>query len=64
MAAIEGESVEEDFLARNRKIAVRFLAREFSLCTNAKNKPVRRIKNRFSEHAFLSGAYSLLLLFN
>ena len=60
MAAIEGESVEDDSPAKNSEDSGHILC--FSLCTSTKNKPIRRLKNQFSERAFLSRVYSLLLL--
>ena len=60
MAAIEGESVEDDSPAKNPEYSGQIPY--FSLCTRTKNKPIRRLKNRFSERAFLSRVYSLLLL--
>ena len=61
MAAIEGESVENDSPAKNSEDSGHILC--FSLCTSTKNKPIRCLKNQFSERAvFLSRVYSLLFL--
>ena len=60
MAAIEVESVEDDSPAKNPEDGGHISC--FSLCTSAKNKPIWSLKNRFSERAFLSRVYSLLLL--
>ena len=60
MAAIKGESVEDDSLAKNPEDSVQFSC--FSLCTSTKNKPIRSLKNRFIERALLSRDYSVLLL--
>ena len=60
MAAIKGESVEDDSPAKYPEDSGQFSC--FSLCASTKNKPTRSLKNRFSERAFLSRVYSLLLL--
>ena len=60
MAIIEGESIEDDSLAKNPEDSGQISC--FSLCTSTKNEPIRSLKNRFSERAFLSRVYSLLLL--
>ena len=60
MAAVEGESVEDDSPAKNPEDSGQFSC--FSLCTSTKNKPILSSKNRFSRRAFLCRAYSLLLL--
>ena len=60
MAAIEGESVEDDSPAKNPEDSGQISC--FSLCRNTKNKPIRSLKNRYSERAFLSRVYSLHLL--
>ena len=62
MVAIEGKSVEDDSPAKNPADSGQISC--FSLCTSTKNKPIRSLKNRFSEHALLSRVYSLFLLFN
>ena len=60
MAAIEEESVEDDSPAKNPENSGQISC--FSLCTSTKNKPIRSLKNHFSERTFYSGVYSLLLL--
>ena len=60
MAAIEGESVEDDSPAKNPEDSGQISC--FTPCTSTKNKPIRSLKNRFSERAFLFRVYSLLLL--
>ena len=64
MAVIEGESVEDDSPAKNPEDSHQDSGQIscFSLFTSTKNKPIRTLKNRFSEHAFLSGA-SILFFF-
>ena len=59
MAAIEGELVEDDSPAKNPEDSGQISC--FFLYTNTKNKPIRSLKNRFSERAFLSQVHSLLL---
>ena len=49
MAAIEGESVKDVSLAKNPEDSGQISC--FSLCTSIKNKPIRNLKNRFSESA-------------
>ena len=60
MAAIERESVEDDSPAKYPEDSSQISC--FSMCTSAKNKLIRSLENRFSEPAFLSRVYSLLLL--
>ena len=60
MAAIEGESVEDDSRAKNPEDSGQISC--FTPCTSTKNKPIRSLKNRFSERAFLFRVYSPLLL--
>ena len=65
MAVIEGESVEDDSPAKNPEDSQDSgQISRFSLFTSTKNKPIRTLKDRFSERAFLSGVNSLPLLFN
>ena len=59
MAAIEGESAEDDSRpAKNPENSVQIS--NLSLCTSTKNKPIQSLKNRFSERAFLSRVHSPL----
>ena len=51
MAVIEGESVEDNSPAKNPEDSGQISC--FSLFTSTKNKPIRSLKNRFSERAFL-----------
>ena len=58
MAAIEEESVEDDSPAKNPEDSGQISC--FTPCTST--KPIRSLKDRFSERAFLFRVYSLLLL--
>ena len=60
MAAIEGESIEDDSPTKNPEDSYQISC--FSLCTSTKNKLIWSLKNRFSERAFLFRVYSLLLV--
>ena len=58
--AVQGESVKDDSPAKNPEDSGQISC--FTPCTSTKNKPIRCLKNRFSERAFLSRVYSLPLL--
>ena len=58
--AAKGESVEDDSPAKNPEDSGQISC--FTPCTSTKNEPIRSLKNRFSERAFLFQVYSLLLL--